>query len=163
MSDVANPRGELAFFIDQLHVDYEAWYAKATRSTYRWYLAMQVIAILASFSAAAIAAMTEIGEFTRWVKAAVVVLPLISGLAASAIVQFKLYDMWRLREDGRIQFQGLVTEGRQRLAAAATDADVSEIHKDLQQRAQTIEMQQGANFFGLFSASYVIQYVKPNP
>lgn len=152
MSELSDPKWALAMFIQEMKTDYERWYLRATRTTYAFFVLMQLTVMLCGLATAIIAALVDAKQFESQAKVALVVLPLISSFTASLMVQFKLYDMWRLREDGRIQFQGLVSEGRQRMAATDDAGQISAIHQDLQARAQAIEIQQGASFFGLFEA-----------
>jgi len=146
-----------------MHSDYEVWYAKASRLTYRWYMAMQCAAILCGFFASVIVARTPHDEFHGLRKIVIVALPMLGGLAASAIVQFKLYDIWWLRGDGRVEFQRLITQERVLVAALKDDEEATAIHKALQEQAQEIEIQQIATFVGLLSRSYTVQYNEPSP
>lgn len=152
------PSQALDAFISELHCDYEDWYIDATRCTYRWYGALQLIALLSSFVTAVISATISKDAFDAWGKAVLIGLPMLGGLAASVISQFKLYDMWRLREDGRLAFQELVSEGRCRLAGAADEAACNAIHQDLHTRAQAAERAQAGGFFGFFSATTIAEF-----
>ncbi|MCC6926795.1 hypothetical protein [Novosphingobium sp.] len=148
----------LTDFITELKGEYEGWYVKATRRTYKWYAGLQVLVLLSSFVTAVISATISKEMFDGWGKAVLICLPMIGGLAAGVISQFKLYDMWRLREDGRLAFQELVSEGRCRLAGARDEADCNSIHLDLHKRAQAAERAQAGGFFGFFSAATIAEF-----
>ena len=152
------PSQALDAFIAELHREYEGWYVKATRRTYKWYGGLQILALLSSFVTAVISATISKEAFDSWGKAVLIGLPMLGGLAASVISQFKLYDMWRLREDGRLAFQELVSEGRCRLAGAADEAACNAIHLDLHTRAQAAERAQAGGFFGFFSSTTVAEF-----
>jgi hypothetical protein len=158
---MSDARNALNAYVEELHCDYERWYDKSACSAYRWYVGMQSVSILSAFITSIIAAFVDQNMFDRGAKIALIAVPLIGGLAGTVMIQTKLYDMWRLRENGRILFQGLVSEGRLRMAAAQTEEEYSSIHADLQKRAQDAETQQSATFFGFFSSDYVAQY-KPS-
>jgi hypothetical protein len=150
-------RAALTAFVAELHDEYEVWYAKAVRSTQRWNIGLQVLALLSSFAAAVVAAITEPTNLF-WTKPALVLLPMAGGLATTVLTQAKLYDMWKLRENGRIEFQGLAQEGRRKLAAVSDPAELAKIHEDLQRRAQAIEVAQAGGFFGFFTPDTVLQF-----
>jgi hypothetical protein len=64
--------------------------------------------------------------------------------------------LWKLREQGRIQFQDLAIEA-ERLAVGATEAECKVTHESLQKRLTEIESTQSASFFGLFSSDLVLE------
>ena len=76
-------------------------------------------------------------------------------------MQFRVYDLWHLREEARIAFQDLANEGRKRLAAAKTDEGCFEIHESLQMRVTAIEKEQKDRFFALTKPDFVAVF-KPN-
>ena len=154
----------LSDFLGELHTSYESWYLRATRRSYRWYVALQGIVLLASFAAAVIAAVVDKDHFTNEARVALILLPLLGALATNILTHTKLYDQWRLREQGRLEFQELISEGRLRLAAATTPSEFSAIHKELHERAQKAEKDQAAGFFSFYSSAASAQFkVTPSP
>jgi hypothetical protein len=157
---MATPREAVESFAKRIHEDFEKWYDEHEGICRRWYIGLQVLALLLSLATATIAALADEKAFGTWAKYALVILPLAASLVTSLLSQIRFYDLWKLREQGRIQFQDLAFEAERR-AAAATDAECTAIHEELQKRVNEIESTQSASFFGLFSSDLVLQLRKP--
>jgi hypothetical protein len=154
---------ELNKFVAQIHCEYEVWYAKSVRVTYRWWWLLQAISLLSGFGFAVIAALVAADVFQdprykTLTVIALIVLPALSSLAASTILQFRVYDIWRLRESGRIAFQNLAIEGRRRARAAKTEEECAAIFEDIQEKAHEIESSQSENFFAFTKKGFVSRY-----
>jgi len=93
---------------------------------------LQIIGLAISFATSIIAALSDKEDFERWAKYALVILPLIASLVSSILTQLRLYDLWKLREDGRIRFQDLSIEGERRAAAANSDEECTQLRQELQ-------------------------------
>jgi len=98
------PTSPLATLAASLRTDYEVWYAKSVRRLGFTYLGLQLISLLAGFGAASIAALVSPAGYNQWARFALVVIPAIGSLASGIVLQFRLQDLWRLREEGRIAF-----------------------------------------------------------
>jgi hypothetical protein len=150
-------------FVDELHRDYEVWYSKSTRRVMRTYSALQGLSLLSGFLTSVLTALTTKEMFgTNW-RIVLIVLPSIGSLAATALLQFRVYDLWQLREDARIAFQDLVIEGRKRLAAAKNKQECYEIHESLQLRATAIEKENKDRFFALTRSTFVASFKAGGP
>lgn len=156
-------KSELEKFIDELHTDYEVWYAKSVRKTFRWWWLLQVTSLLSGFAFALIAALVAADVFVGTPYKtlsiiALVVLPALSALAANTIIQFRVYDMWRLRERGRISFQNLVIEGRRRIHTAKSEQEYADIFEELQKKANEIENSQSEDFFSFNKSEFISSF-----
>jgi len=152
---------ELKRFVEELRTAYEVWYAKSVHRVMRAYSLLQMLSLLAGFLTSILTALTTTQAFgTNW-RIVLIVLPSIGSLAATVLLQFRVYDLWHLREEARIAFQDLVNEGRKRLAAAKTDHKCFEIHESLQLRATAMEKEQKDRFFALTKPDFVAMF-KPN-
>jgi hypothetical protein len=145
-------------FIEELDKDYVRWYAKSVRRCYLLWGSLQLLAILAGFITAILAALSGEEWSSSAQRAALVVLPLMGSVAATALLQFRVYDLWRLREEGRLAFQRIVAEGRRRVAAASGEENCEQIYADLQARAMEVEEAQALKFFGLWRSNFVAGY-----
>ena len=155
---LSDPREALARFVASLHSDYEVWYAKSVRRVNRAYWMLQMTVLLSGFLTSVVAAAVAIQALASWWRWVLVAMPAVGFLAAACLLQFRTYELWRLREQGRIAFQDLAIAGQRLLAAAKTDNECSVIHKDLQKSATEIEQTQCVSFFGLISADFVSKY-----
>jgi hypothetical protein len=161
----SNPREALAGFVESLHSDYEVWYAKSVRRVNRWYWILQMAVLLSGFLTSVVAAVVEQQTFASWGKWVLVVMPAVGSLAAACLLQFRTYELWRLREQGRVAFQDLAITGQRLFPAAKTDEERSAIHADLQKKATEIEQTQNDSYFGLFRADFISKYepaARPN-
>ena len=153
------PQEALELFADKIERDFERWYERH-EGICRWsYLGLQFFVFTVSIATALVAALSDREQFAAWGKYILVALPLLASVATSLLTQLRLYDLWKLREEGRIQLQDLAIEARRR-AAGATDDECKAVHADLQKRLNTIESSQSASFFGLFSAGLILELKK---
>jgi type II secretory pathway component PulF len=146
-------------FAKRLHDDFEKWYEDWERIFRWWYLSLQLLAFVVSILTAVFAALSNKENFDNWVKYVLVILPIIGSVAIAVLSQLRLYDMWKLREQGRIQFQDLAIEA-DRLAAASNESESNAVYENLQKRMTEIESTQSASFFGLFTSNLVLELQK---
>jgi hypothetical protein len=156
-SNVVGGALDLQALAIRMHREYEVWYAKSVRRLGLFYMALQFMTMLAGFAAACLAALTSPSDYHGWIKAAMVSLPAIGSLAAGVIVQLRLQDLWRLREDGRIAFQDLSLRVEGLAQSAKTDAERHEAFDMVRCRIREIETGQSKRFFGL-APSAPVQY-----
>jgi hypothetical protein len=154
---MATPKEAVETFSRRIREEYETWYERHEAICRWWYLGLQLVVFLVSVTTAIIAALTDAAAFTAWAKYALVALPIVSSVAMTLVTQVRLYDLWKLREEGRIQCQDLAIEGERLAAAATTDAECTKVHGDLQKRLNEIESTQSASFFGLFRADLIVE------
>jgi len=146
---------ELKHFVDELHSGYEMWYAKSVRRVMLGYSFLQALSLLSGFLTSILTALTTKETFgTSW-RVVLIILPSIGSLAATVLLQFRVYDLWHLREDARIAFQDLVNEGRKRLAAARNEKECFDIYESLHKKATIIENEQKTRFFALTKSDHV--------
>jgi len=149
------PKEALQAYITHLETAYYKWYEASVRRNYVLWLCCQILALVAGFGTSVLAALLKqqllSGGSGAWV---VIILPFLGSIASTVVVQSRVYERWRLREEGRVAFQGLVTEGRRRFAGAASPAEYSDIHKCLGEEVARIEKEQSGAFFAL-SPSFI--------
>jgi hypothetical protein len=157
---MAKPTEALASFAKRIHEDFEVWYERHERLFRFWYIGLQLFAFVVSILTAILAALADAEAFKNWAKYILVLLPVLGSIAISLITQLRLYDLWKLREEGRIQFQNLAIEAERRAAAAKTDEEATKIHEDIQKQLNEIESAQNVGFFGLFRSDFILQHKK---
>jgi hypothetical protein len=119
--------------------------------------------LLSGFAFAVIAALVAADVFTgtRYKMLSVIgliVLPALSALAANTVIQFRVYDIWRLREKGRISFQDLVVEGRRRIRSVKSEQDCAVIFEELEKKAHEIEFSQSESFFSFTKSDFISKF-----
>ena len=109
-----NPKDALEAYLRYMWSGYGKWYEAAVRRNQQLWLATQVVAVVAGFGTAMLAALSGepwLGAF-HW-RVALTVLPLFGTLAGSIAANSKVAARWALREQGRLAVQQLVDSGRQ--------------------------------------------------
>lgn len=151
-------REALAKFVASLHRDYEVWYAKSVRRVYLCYAILQMTALLSGFATSVVAAVVNEHKFGTWGRWVLIATPALGSLAVACLLQFRVYELWRLREQGRIAFQDLALTGQRRLAFPMTEEECAKLYEELQQKTTEIEKAQSDSFFGLYRADFVSQF-----
>jgi hypothetical protein len=149
-----NPRDALRDYIRHLEKHYYQWYRRSVRVNYYIMLSAQLIALIAGFTTSLVAAVfndafgaPNSDKPDKAVKIILIVLPFIGSLASTVLIQSHVSERWRLREEGRIAYQSLITDGRRRFATATKPDEFAEIYKDLEKKALQIEKRQSVRFF----------------
>ena len=143
-----NPKAALESYILNLERHYYPWYSKATtRDYYAWFVA-QAVLLVSGFATAILAALLRKDNFETWsgVRIAIVLLPLVSSLASTFLVQSRIAELEALREKGRETVQRLISEARVDFAAAASHDRFTEIHRELVAEISTLELEQSRGF-----------------
>jgi hypothetical protein len=145
------PKEALESYLNHLRYAYYTWYARSVRRNYILWLTAQIMALCASFGTALAAALMSDDSFKGLAagRITLVVLPVLGWLAATVTAQSRVYQRWKLREEGRRQFQFLWDDGMRRFAAATSPQEYSAIHADLVKQANHIEDGQSVGFFDL--------------
>lgn len=104
--------------------------------------------LVSGFATAILAALLRQENFKTWGAAhiAIVVLPLISSLASTFLVQSRIAELEALRERGRETVQRLASEARVNFAAAASPEQLTKIHLALVSAISTLEQEQSRGF-----------------
>jgi len=95
------------------------WYRRDRNINRTFYYGFLILSIVCAFSASTIAALGDSND--KWVKSALVILPLVATFCASLIQQFNWHAVYELREQGRIdtlELLFLVQRSRPRTADA---------------------------------------------
>jgi hypothetical protein len=143
------PQDALEAYILHLEKAYYPWYRRSVSKNYYLWLIAQMVALLSGFGTALVAVILKEEQFRGFQTGRIIliILPIVGSLASTVLIQSRVNARWKLREEGRIAFQSLVTEGRRRFAAATTDAEWTAIHHELEQKTEEVEKSQSLGFF----------------
>ena len=153
---MATPHEALEAFTSEVKNEYVTWYQRHETICRVVYLSLQLLVFLISIASAIVAALSDPEQFASWGKFVLVALPLATTVCTTLLTQAHVYDMWKLREQGRIEVQRIVFESAQ-LAAGATSDAARKIHHEMIERLMKIESVQSASFFGFFKSDFVLQ------
>lgn len=156
---MASPQQALDAFASEVRNEYVTWYSRHETICRVTYLLLQLFVFLISIATAIVAALSDAQQFASWGKFVLVALPLATTVATTLLTQVHLYDMWKLREQGRIEVQRIVFEASQRSAGASAE-EAGKIHAELVDRLMKVESAQSASFFGFFKSDFVLEVPK---
>jgi hypothetical protein len=154
MAHTDSPIAALQAYVEDLKTDYYPWYLRAT-NLHSWLWAIgQGVAIVASLSAALVAALTTQQQFAEYTRGVLVVLPLVGTFASSLVLQTKVRELLSLRERGRERIQTLISMAQADFADAhGDDKKVTAIHKALVESVSQLEREQSLEFFAVAPGS----------
>jgi hypothetical protein len=158
LTESPNDKESIFAFLDKLHEEYEVWYAKVCRLNYRIWYSLQCIALLSGFLTSIFIAFQDNDTWSLTIKIICIVIPLIGSLAGTAILQFKIFETWKLREEGRISFQNLVNYGRSKILKCRTPEDYQNLFEEIMLRTNEIENDQANKFFSLYGSSFLASF-----
>jgi hypothetical protein len=144
--------------VKEVEADYRRWYERSVGRVGLTYGILQSCAVLSGFIVALLTALVNVEHFAQY-KAAVVIVSAIGSVAASILVQFRVHDLLRLREEGRIAFQSLALYGRGRLLGLKAGDEKEELFEEIARRIDLIEKDQSDRFFALVKSEMVGQFV----
>jgi hypothetical protein len=137
-------KAALENFMDDLKVTYYRWYDWQIIK-YRWiWRISQLVTVSFGFAPLIIKSCFDNYDSLK------IILPAIASLTAALTLHFRIHDLYRLREKGRVDVQLLLMDGRRRYAAAGKDDNkYDEILADLVTRLDQVEREQGNRYFVL--------------
>lgn len=151
-------RESLLTFFEKIHEDYEVWYAKACRKNYRIWYSLQLTSLLSGFFTSIFIAFQTQHNWSPTIKIFCVIIPLIGSLAATIILQFKIFETWKLREEGRISFQNLVNYGNSEILKCKTEEDYQKLFEEVTLLINKIENEQANRFFALYGGNFLASF-----
>ncbi|HVJ42344.1 MAG TPA: hypothetical protein VM639_12645 [Dongiaceae bacterium] len=127
--------------------DWRTWYARSVKRYYgAW--AVGTLGVIALTSASSlVAALNLPSEYQRPLT---IILPALASLVSTALVQFKVFENWHLRESGRLDFEKLIAEAKS-LPRDSDPATLEEIRRVFL-KAIDIERVQASEYFSNLSA-----------
>lgn len=145
-------------FISKIHTDYEIWYAKVCRLNYRIWYSLQLISLLSGFLTSIFVAFQTQATWTPTIKIICIVIPLVGSLAATIVLQFKIFETWKLREEGRISFQNLVNYSNSQIFKCKSQEDFQKLFEEITSKANEIENDQANKFFSLYGSNFLASF-----
>lgn len=159
MADIKfNNRDAIVAFINEIHTEYKIWYAKSCRLNYRVWYTLQLLSLLSGFLTSILIAFQTQEKWSTTIKIICIILPLLGSLAATIILQFKIFETWKLREEGRISFQNLVNYANSELLKCKAEEDYEKLYEILTLRTNEIENTQASHFFSLYGSNFIASF-----
>jgi hypothetical protein len=128
---------------------YRNWYARHTNRLWWIWLALQVTAVLASLAVALIAILPNNMLEAEIARVTVGIAGLIAALCTTLTAQFRVHDLWRLREEGRVTAQEILDDVRLFYDFPFAPADEARLRKSINERLVKLEWTQQDRFFAL--------------
>lgn len=161
-AEIPNDEISLKRFIEEIHSKYENWYNRTCKLNYLIWYALQIISLASGVLASIFIAIKDPKEWSNFFKIVCVSLPAIGSFSGSVLIKMKIFDTWKLREEGRIAFQNLVNDGNSRIYQCKSQSDFHSLHSELVLKVNTIESDQAARFFSLYGMNFVAIFNSKN-
>lgn len=131
-----------------------AWYKKATfRNLIAWY-ALQFITVLSGFLTSILVALSnnEYLNSKTW-KIILIILPAIGSFAYTIIIQFRVYELWNVRDKGRFMYNNLYAEFYGQLLLCKSEDEYKNLFNKIIRTTSQIEQEQSLAYTRLFGNS----------
>lgn len=160
----AQPKAALEAYIGRLKKEYLSWYEAASRRNKYLWMTAQIVAVVAGFATAIVAALIDhlgAGGSTL-LRVLLIVLPIVGSFAATLLVQTRALERKALREHGRQRIQGLLERAKADFAEATTDERFTAIHQKLINEVQDLEAKQAMEFVRIAPEAGPTRAAEPN-
>jgi len=150
---------EFQEFVKLMDKRKEAILKEKERAYWYWFVAQWTV-LLAGAVGSLIAVWVRKESYEGGMKFAIVALPALSSLGSAVLVNLRLHDLWRIRDEGRIKFEEVAQRGHIRLGACTSAQECQKAHEDLAKEFNAIEASITAQWFASRKAR-LLQYRKP--
>ena len=116
------------------------------RAYWYWFTAQWTVLLAGAIGALIAVLVTKENYQGSW-KLAIVVLSALSSLGSTVLVNLRLHDLWRIRDEGRIKFEDVAQRGHIRLGACTSEPDCQKAHEELAKEFNAIEASMTALWF----------------
>lgn len=158
-----NTKEALVALINKIHQDYEIWYAKISKRNFRIWYGLQLVSLLCGFLTSIFVAFQTKATWTPNIKLICAIIPLIGSLASTVVLQFKVFETWRLREEGRISFHNLVNMANTELLKCKIPEDYHKLHETITQKTNELENEQSSKHFALYGSNFIASFTPKKP
>jgi hypothetical protein len=144
---------KLSDFVKEIRNEYEIWYAKSVRRIYLVWYVLQITTTITVFIFAIVSSIAVVNKDFKFMgnelTVIMVLLPALSSALSNILIKFRVYDLWMIREQGRMAFQNLYQEGQLKLSSANSTDELKEAYSYLVKRTNEIEEDQQTRFFSV--------------
>ena len=135
-------RDELSRYIARLETEYRPWYQDASNRQYFFWKACSLIALLAGFGTAIVAAFMKEGQFADSGRLLIIFISTFGGIATALLTQFRFQELENLRESGLIELEDIIAFARGRLASAPDEAACHAAYEEVRAKVNALELSQ---------------------
>jgi len=151
MEDIKSKLNDLILELDK---EYRQWYkCHSTQSMWLWII-LQIIALLPGFIVSFLVAILtepELKDYKPWI----VFLSGLGSFVGYIIVQFKVYDIWKIRADGEVAFENLYRITHGKVAMAKTEEECKIVYEEISRLINEIESDAVNRYFSLSNSEFV--------
>lgn len=152
------PKEAVNDFMIELHYQYHLWYDREAKKTrFLWnvnnFLLIATSILTTALAAIQTSSLSFVKDNIEIFQTCLVLTPIAGTSLSALLVQTKSLNLYNLREQGRLDFQNLLNEGKRRYSIASSDTDYADIHKLLVEETNRIEKQQAHDFFNTVGES----------
>jgi hypothetical protein len=133
-------------------------YRRGVTRAYVYWISTQAVSLLAGFAGAIISlVMTKAETFPRIMVA---VLSLLASLAGTVLVQLRLYELWRLREDMEPELMAIVQDGHRKEAACQSNGECDSTYKELIERHKKWKKEDRVRWFAILGKASIMKFAR---
>jgi hypothetical protein len=151
MGDIEVKLNELVYKLDK---EYRQWYKrKSIQSFWLWFI-LQIFAITPGFVVSILVALSDnylLPKYKPWI----VILSGLGSFVGFILVQFKVYDIWKIRADGEVAFENLYHLALRKVAMAKSENDCNKVYKDITRLINEIESDAVNRYFSLSNSEFI--------
>jgi len=151
MEEIKSKLNELLIELDK---EYRQWYRRKSNESFWIWFIFQSIAILPGFIVSVLVATSNSTELVHN-KPWIIILTSIGSLIGFLLVQFKIYDIWKIRADGEVAFDNLYRLAIGKVAMAKTEEEYFNVYEEIRNLIHEIEYDAVKRYFSLSASDFV--------
>ncbi len=157
--DEKDIKSKLTCLLNEIDKEYRQWYRKNTRRSFWLWFILQIIAITPGFVVSIVVALSDKDQLIIN-KPWIVILTALGSLVGFILVQFKVYDIWKIRADGELAFDNLyrIAKGKIAISQTLTPEECLKIYEELCSLINEIESDAVKRYFSLSTSDFVATF-----
>ncbi len=125
-------RTELQKYIEEeVYLKHSIIYARKAKFSFYCWRSLFFTTITAGFASSAIAVVVKAGYLIQFGSIAIIIIPLLGSISATILSQIPFQQQFDIWENGRLEFDRIIADGRRRLAGAKNEEECNRIHEEL--------------------------------
>lgn len=150
-------KSKLNDLLVELDMEYRQWYKRKSNQSFWLWIILQIIAITPGFVVSILVALSDDSLMLKN-KPWIVILSGLGSFVGFILVQFKLYDIWKIRADGEVAFENLYHLALRKVAMAKSESDCNRVYKEIATLINEIESDAVNRYFSLSNSKFVANW-----
>jgi hypothetical protein len=147
-------KSKLNELLNELDTEYRQWYRNKSKQSFWIWMLLQFAAILPGFIVSIVVAISSNEQLVQN-KPWIVILTAFGSFVSFILVQFKIYDIWKIRADGEVAFDNLYRLAIGKVAIAQNQEDCFKVYEEIRGFINEIESDAVKRYFALSTSEFV--------